>query len=212
VGLFDRIRPKIVVITGEIKEISPPSLLYALAVYFNNFSNRGSLFVRASARTVIVIAGGLCLFYYSPATAFMLGKAPGNCAARRYASGLDAAVPERHHASNGVLSKPTGAWQERFAGIVMIDETRRTFFRSFFREIAQNAAVASKTVAFKTGALEAKHGQERTDFLESYESSYALTPCYTGRHFAGPVGGISCEGREKIDIVKDLFQKKGGLT
>jgi amino acid transporter, AAT family len=24
-----------------------------------------------------VIAGGLCLFYYSPATTFMLGKAPG---------------------------------------------------------------------------------------------------------------------------------------
>jgi hypothetical protein len=64
----------------------------------------------------------------------------------------------------------------------------------------------------KPGAKEAKHRQQQADFFESYESSYATTLCYTGRHVAGPVGGISCEGREKIDIVKDLFQKKGGLT
>ncbi|AFM27423.1 hypothetical protein [Desulfomonile tiedjei] len=52
---------------------------FILAVYFNNFPNLGSLFVRALLRTLIAIAGGLCiyLFYYSSATTFLLGKVPG---------------------------------------------------------------------------------------------------------------------------------------
>jgi amino acid transporter, AAT family len=52
---------------------------FMLAVYFNNFPNRGSLALRAFVRTLIAIAGGLVIywFYYSPATTLILGKVPG---------------------------------------------------------------------------------------------------------------------------------------
>lgn len=64
--------------TGEISGFVVLAA-FILAVYFNNFPNLGSLFVRALLRTLIAIAGGLCiyLFYYSSATTFLLGKVPG---------------------------------------------------------------------------------------------------------------------------------------
>jgi hypothetical protein len=50
------------------------------------------------------------------------------------------------------------------------------------------------------------------EFFESYESSYALTLNYPDDILieTARMEGISVEGREKIDIVRELIKKKGG--
>ncbi|MBI5572654.1 MAG: hypothetical protein HY914_22110 [Desulfomonile tiedjei] len=88
----------------------------------------------------------------------------------------------------------------------MVDEARRSFFRRLFCEVVQNA-----TTAFRAGQEEQKHTEDVDQFFESYESSYALTLCYPDDILLETARreGIPCEGRERIDIVKDLFQRKG---
>lgn len=65
---------------------------------------------------------------------------------------------------------------------------------------------------FKAGLEEAEKKDEFDKFFGSYESSYALTLAYpddilleTARQ-----NGIETEGRDKLDIMKDLFIMKGG--
>ena len=65
---------------------------------------------------------------------------------------------------------------------------------------------------FKAGFEEAEKKEEFDKFFESYESSYALTLAYpddilleTAKKY-----DIETEGRDKLDIIKDLFIKKGG--
>lgn len=52
---------------------------FILKRYFNNFPNLGRLYVRATIRTIIAMAGGMLFywFYYSPLATFFLGKVPG---------------------------------------------------------------------------------------------------------------------------------------
>jgi hypothetical protein len=52
---------------------------FILKTYFNSFPSRGGLALRAGARTAVAFVGGgvLYLFYYSPASTFLLGKVPG---------------------------------------------------------------------------------------------------------------------------------------
>ena len=64
---------------------------------------------------------------------------------------------------------------------------------------------------FEAGLEEARRKEEFDRFFDSYESSYALTLAYpddilieTARR-----NGIETENRSKIDIVKELFLKKG---
>jgi hypothetical protein len=66
---------------------------------------------------------------------------------------------------------------------------------------------------FQEGLEEARHLAELDQFFESYESSYALTLAYPDEILLGTArqNGIETEGRAKIDIVKELFLKKGGL-
>lgn len=65
-----------------------------------------------------------------------------------------------------------------------------------------------------TGVREAEEEEreERTlaEFFESYESSYALTLNYPDEILieTARMQGIEVEGREKIDIVKDMFIRK----
>ena len=88
----------------------------------------------------------------------------------------------------------------------MADNGRRHFLKELFREGVKTLA------AFQDGREEARKAEERGAFFESYESSYALTLAYpddilmeTARQ-----NGIETEGREKNDIVKELFEKHGG--
>lgn len=66
---------------------------------------------------------------------------------------------------------------------------------------------------FENGLEEARQQAEFENFFNSYESSYALTLAYpddilleTARKY-----DIETENRQKIDIVKELFIKKGGF-
>ena len=89
----------------------------------------------------------------------------------------------------------------------MINKNRRHFFKhSLLREIAEVAT------GFQAGLQQAEERADFDDFFKSYESSYALTLAYpdeilleTARRL-----GIETDGREVNDIVKELFEKKGG--
>jgi hypothetical protein len=90
----------------------------------------------------------------------------------------------------------------------MHNPERRVFFGDLLRHVVHNA-----TSAFREGMEEQRRLEDLEQFFESYESSYALTLCYpddilmeTARSL-----GILCEGREKIDIVKELILTKGGF-
>lgn len=87
----------------------------------------------------------------------------------------------------------------------MADQGRRHFFRELLREGARTLT------AFQDGREEGRASAEREAFFDSYESSYALTLAYpddilmeTAQKY-----GIETEGREKNEIVKELFEKHG---
>ena len=90
---------------------------------------------------------------------------------------------------------------------IMVDRDKRDFCKGYFlRQIGEVIA------GFEAGVQEAKQKEEFDDFFKSYESSYALTLAYpdeiimeTARKY-----GIEVEGREKNEIVKELFKTKGG--
>ena len=89
----------------------------------------------------------------------------------------------------------------------MTDQSKRQFLCKFFiRQAAQFVQ------SFEAGVREAEQKEEFDRFFESYDSCYAPALAYpddilveTARRH-----GIETEGREKIEIVKELFVKKGG--
>ena len=88
-----------------------------------------------------------------------------------------------------------------------MDKSKRTFCRKYFIRQIQNAVQG-----FGEGLKEAQQRLTFDDFFESYESSYALTLAYpddilieTAHQY-----GIETKGREKNEIVKELFEKHGG--
>jgi hypothetical protein len=88
-----------------------------------------------------------------------------------------------------------------------MDNGRRDFFTRFFSEQAGKAIAG-----FRAGEKEARAEADFEAFFSDYESSYALTLAYPDDILldAARKEGIQVEGREKNDIVKDLFLKKGG--
>ena len=91
----------------------------------------------------------------------------------------------------------------------MVDKSKRTFCKRYFLE-----QVGKVVEGFGDGVKEARENLAFDDFFESYESSYALTLAYpddilleTARQH-----GIETDGREKKDIVKELFEKHGGYN
>jgi len=90
----------------------------------------------------------------------------------------------------------------------MVDKSRRELFskRRFLGEVGKVIA------AFESGVQEAKEEEDFERFFRSYESSYALTLAYPDDMLIETARrqGIETDGREKIDIVKELFQKKRG--
>ena len=88
----------------------------------------------------------------------------------------------------------------------MVDISKRDFCKRYFLRRA-----AEIIADFQEGLREADPTVEFDRYFESYDSSYALTLAYPNdilletarRH------GIETEGREKKDIVKELFQKAG---
>ena len=89
----------------------------------------------------------------------------------------------------------------------MVDQNKRLFFRRGW--LRQMGEIIS---GFQEGMHEAEQEIAFERYFESYDSSYALTLAYpddllleTARRH-----GIETEGREKNDIVKELFKKHGG--
>jgi hypothetical protein len=89
----------------------------------------------------------------------------------------------------------------------MVDQNKRQFFRRGW--LCQVGEIVS---GFQEGIQEADQESAFEQYFESYDSSYALTLAYpddllleTARRH-----GIETEGREKNDIVKELFRKHGG--
>lgn len=88
----------------------------------------------------------------------------------------------------------------------MAESSRRGFFRELVREGARTLAQCRE--GLRQGARE----HERESFFDSYESSYALTLAYPDEILieSARAAGIETEGRERIDIVKELFSRQGG--
>jgi hypothetical protein len=89
----------------------------------------------------------------------------------------------------------------------MADTARRDFLKRYF--IRQVGEIVS---GFTAGVREAEKAEAFDDFFDSYESSYALTLAYPDDILLETARsqGVQTEGREKNDIVKDLFKKTGG--
>ena len=89
----------------------------------------------------------------------------------------------------------------------MPDFDKRQFFRKLLKE-----SILKPIAAFKSGMEEVDTRNNLDEFFESYESSYALTLNYPDEIIieTAHMEGVEVEGREKIDIVRDLIKKKGG--
>jgi hypothetical protein len=89
----------------------------------------------------------------------------------------------------------------------MPDSNRRAFFKNLLQEVVGNAVHA-----FHAGSEEKRREQDIEAFFSSYESSYAVTLNYPDEILleSARQAGIRTEGREKIDIVRELFLKHGG--
>jgi hypothetical protein len=89
----------------------------------------------------------------------------------------------------------------------MVDQNKRQFFRrGWLRQVGQIVS------GFQEGMREAEQKIAFERYFESYESSYALTLAYPDEILMETARqhGIDTEGREKNDIVKELFRKHGG--
>ena len=88
-----------------------------------------------------------------------------------------------------------------------MDKSKRTFCKSYFFRQIENVVES-----FGEGLKEAQQSLAFDDFFESYESSYALTLAYPDEILIQTAHqhGIETEGREKNEIVKELFEKYGG--
>ena len=89
----------------------------------------------------------------------------------------------------------------------MVDISKRTFCRKYFFQQAVKIVDG-----FNAGVQKAREKEDFDDFFESYESSYALTLAYPDEILmeTARLHGIETKNRDKIEIVKELFLKKGG--
>ena len=89
----------------------------------------------------------------------------------------------------------------------MVDKSKRTFCRRYFIE-----QIAKVVEGFGDGIKEARENLAFDEFFDSYDSSYALTLAYPDDVLMATAQqhGINTEGREKNEIVKELFEKHGG--
>jgi hypothetical protein len=89
----------------------------------------------------------------------------------------------------------------------MTHQSRRAFFREFVQE-----ACARTLGAFQSGLAEKQREESLEAFFSTYESSYALSLNYPDDIIfeSARLAGIPTEGREKIEIVKDLFLQQRG--
>jgi hypothetical protein len=84
-----------------------------------------------------------------------------------------------------------------------MDQGRRSFFSDLLREGVKSVA------AFREGLGRGKEDNPADHFFDSYESSYALTLCEEELVLeSARLAGIETEGRDRIEIAKELFAKQ----
>ena len=90
----------------------------------------------------------------------------------------------------------------------MFDSKKRQFFTRFLP-----GQIGRCVADFEAGLEEARRKEEFDRFFSSYESSYALTLAYPDDMMIETARqcGIETEGRPKLEVVKELFLRKGGL-
>lgn len=90
-----------------------------------------------------------------------------------------------------------------------MDKSKRTFCKKYFLR-----QIGKVVESFDDGLKEARESLAFDDFFESYESSYALTLAYPDDILMETAHqhGIDTDGREKNEIVKELFEKHGGYS
>ena len=88
-----------------------------------------------------------------------------------------------------------------------MDRSKRKFLKHYFKD-----QLVQIIGGVREGIAAVTEENELDAYFDSYESSYALTLAYpddilleTARQH-----GIETDGREKADIIKELFNKKGG--
>ena len=89
----------------------------------------------------------------------------------------------------------------------MVDQSKRYLFgRGLLRQVGEIIS------GFQEGRQEAEQEIAFDHYFESYDSSYALTLAYPDDLLleTARMHGIETEGREKNEIVKELFKKHGG--
>ena len=88
----------------------------------------------------------------------------------------------------------------------MVDIAKRSFFRHGV--LKQVGEIVS---GFREGIREADSESAFDRYFESYDSSYALTLAYPDDVLleTARMHGIETEGRERSEIVKELFRQNG---
>lgn len=88
-----------------------------------------------------------------------------------------------------------------------MNKSKRTFCKKYFLR-----QIGNVVESFGEGLKEAQEDLAFDDFFESYESSYSLTLAYPDDILIETAHqhGIDTDGREKKEIVKELFEKHGG--
>ena len=89
----------------------------------------------------------------------------------------------------------------------MVDKSKRLFCKQGL--LKQAAGIVA---GFQEGLAAVERKNEFEKFFESDESCYALTMAYPEDLLieTARLHGIETEGRDKKEIVKELFQKQGG--
>lgn len=95
----------------------------------------------------------------------------------------------------------------RTDGADLVDRSKRSFCRHYFTRQA-----CDLVRGFRGGLMASKKKQAFDQYFDSYESSYALTLAYPDDILLETArkNGVETEGREKNDIIKELFLKQGG--
>ncbi len=90
----------------------------------------------------------------------------------------------------------------------MVDHDKRIFFKRLLGQ-----ALGRTISEFEKGVAEARSREEFERFFESYESSYSLTMNYPDDILieTARMEGIHTEGRDKLEIARELFEKKGNF-
>lgn len=87
----------------------------------------------------------------------------------------------------------------------MTDLNKRYFLQNLARCVGRAVAVYHREYC------KAEQEAEKVSFFDSYESSYALTLAYPDDLImdAAQRAGIETEGKEKLEICRELFERQG---